>query len=85
MRHSLTYTVALSNTMTDSEVNDDNIKTEPDEHDSWSDEEPGIPDWEEYMRIEVKESNEGDLTISLDMLDKAYISSNVSVDLDDWL
>lgn len=71
--------------MTDSEANDDNIKTEPDEHDSWSDEEPGIPDWEEYMRIEVKESNEGDLTISLDMLDKAYISSNVSVDLDDWL
>lgn len=81
----MTYTVALSNTMTDSEANDDNIKTEPDEHDSWSDEEPGIPDWEEYMRIEVKESNEGDLTISLDMLDKAYISSNVSVDLDDWL
>lgn len=85
MRHSLTYTVALSNTMTDSEANNDNIKTEPDEHDSWSDEEPGIPDWEEYMRIEVKESNEGDLTISLDMLDKAYISSSVSVDLDDWL
>lgn len=81
----MTYTVALSNTMTDSEANDDNIKTEPDEHDSWSDEEPGIPDWEEYMGTEVKESDEGDLTISLDMLDKAYISSNVSVDLDDWL
>ena len=74
--------------MDEEDLADHDLKKLPEEHDSWVEEEPGIPEWEEYMDI-VKNVDEIDgeenVVIAATMVSSAYVASTFSVKLDDWL
>ncbi|EGQ44226.1 MAG: hypothetical protein J07AB43_02850 [Candidatus Nanosalina sp. J07AB43] len=73
--------------MTNRDTTEEELKSKPDEYDSWSHQEPGLPDWEKYMGLIKEKTEDGDverLTISINMVDSAYISSTVSVPLENW-
>jgi hypothetical protein len=76
--------------MSEEDLDEHDLKKLPEDHDNWSDEEPGLPEWEEYLEVDEKTSSDGDgdidkLIISLSMFEDAYVSSTLSVNLDDWL
>lgn len=76
--------------MSEEDLDEHDLKKLPEEHDNWSDEEPGLPEWEEYLEVNKKTSSDEDkdsekLIISLSMFENAYVSSTLSVKLDDWL
>jgi hypothetical protein len=76
--------------MSQEDLDEHDLKKLPEDHDNWSDEEPGLPEWEEYLEVDEKTSSDGDedidkLIISLSMFEDAWVSSTLSVNLDDWL
>lgn len=62
---------------------DDNIRKSPDGHDKWRHEEPGIPDWEEYMGSDIVHAMKGEdhqfSYLSITMLE-SYVASLPYID-----
>jgi hypothetical protein len=67
---------------------DNDMKKPPEDKDSWKLEEPGEPDWEQYVEsnTEVPDSKSGSdewLTIFIQMTGEVYIASDRYVELED--
>jgi len=73
--------------MSEEDLDEHDLKKLPEKHDSWVQEEPGKPEWEEYMNVNknIEEvDGQSKLIISIKVLDSAYIASTLAVKLDDW-
>lgn len=73
--------------MTGEDLDEHDLKKLPENHDSWVQEEPGPPEWEEYMNVNKsieQVDGEDKLVISIKVLDSAYIASSLAVKLDEY-